>query len=187
MAQKTTYKIVLIGDGGVGKSAYVKRLLTGEFEKRYLATLGVEVTPYADPANCDPQDCLIGDPDITISFWDCAGQAKFAGLDSGYYLGADMAFCFYDATSKITYKNMGKWIRKFKKERPNAPVLLVHNKVDVKEPKVNNKDFEKAVEQYKTKGVQISVKSNFNLEKPVKFALEYLRERDQKGTLNFKF
>ena len=39
------FKLVLVGDGGVGKTTFVKRHLTGEFEKKYIATLGVEVHP----------------------------------------------------------------------------------------------------------------------------------------------
>jgi GTP-binding nuclear protein Ran len=58
-----TFKIVLIGDGGCGKTTYINRLLSGEFEKRYLATLGVEVTPL-------PFHTSNGQ--ITFSIWDTA-------------------------------------------------------------------------------------------------------------------
>jgi len=76
-----TFKIILVGDGGVGKSTFVKRHSTGEFEKKYKATLGVEVTPLRFNTNMGP---------ITFNCWDCAGQEKFGGLRDGYYIMAQV-------------------------------------------------------------------------------------------------
>ena len=58
-------KLVLVGDGGVGKTTFVKRHLTGEFEKKYVATLGVEVHPLLFHTNRGP---------IKFNVWDTAGQ-----------------------------------------------------------------------------------------------------------------
>ncbi|RYG97546.1 hypothetical protein EON65_52710 [archaeon] len=95
------FKLILVGDGGVGKTTFVKRHLTGEFEKKYvgkfsqpnhliphslhfsrfpsahisLATLGVEVHPLKFYTNCGP---------IQFNVWDTAGQEKFGGLRDGY-------------------------------------------------------------------------------------------------------
>mmetsp|Transcript_22294 Transcript_22294/g.62613 ORF Transcript_22294/g.62613 Transcript_22294/m.62613 type:complete len:88 (-) Transcript_22294:594-857(-) len=81
-----TFKIILVGDGGVGKSTFVKRHSTGEFEKKYKATLGVEVTPLRFNTNMGP---------ITFNCWDCAGQEKFGGLRDGYYIMAQGAIVFF--------------------------------------------------------------------------------------------
>lgn len=72
-----TFKCVLVGDGGTGKTTFVKRHLTGEFEKRYVATLGVEVHPLVFHTNRGP---------IRFNVWDTAGQEKFGGLRDGYYI-----------------------------------------------------------------------------------------------------
>jgi GTP-binding nuclear protein Ran len=89
------FKLILVGDGGVGKTTFVKRHITGEFEKRYvgkiykviylpiifkllnliLATLGVEVYPLKFFTNLGP---------IQFNVWDTAGQEKFGGLRDGY-------------------------------------------------------------------------------------------------------
>jgi GTP-binding nuclear protein Ran len=69
------YKLVLVGDGGVGKTTFVKRHLTGEFEKKYIATLGVEVHPMTFYTNHGP---------IRLNVWDTAGQEKLGGLRDGY-------------------------------------------------------------------------------------------------------
>ena len=71
------FKLVLVGDGGVGKTTFVKRHLTGEFEKKYVATLGVEVHPLPFHTNRGQ---------IVFNVWDTAGQEKFGGLRDGYYI-----------------------------------------------------------------------------------------------------
>lgn len=72
-----TFKCVLVGDGGTGKTTFVKRHLTGEFEKKYVATLGVEVHPLVFHTTRGV---------IRFNVWDTAGQEKFGGLRDGYYI-----------------------------------------------------------------------------------------------------
>ena len=74
------FKLILVGDGGVGKTTFVKRHLTGEFEKKYVATLGVEVHPLIFHTNRGP---------IKFNVWDTAGQ-EVSSLDFvGLYLLLD--------------------------------------------------------------------------------------------------
>ena len=69
--QAPEFKLILVGDGGVGKTTFVKRHLTGEFEKKYVATLGVEVHPLVFHTNRGP---------IKFNVWDTAGQEVSGGL-----------------------------------------------------------------------------------------------------------
>jgi GTP-binding nuclear protein Ran len=69
------FKLVFVGDGGVGKTTFVKRHITGEFERRYIATVGVEVHPMVFYTNHGP---------IRFNVWDTAGQEKLSGLRDGY-------------------------------------------------------------------------------------------------------
>ena len=87
------YKLVLCGDGGTGKTTFVKRHLTGEFEKRYIATLGVEVHPMVF---CTSRG------KIKFQVWDTAGQEKLACLRDGYYIGAHCAIIMFDVCSRVT-------------------------------------------------------------------------------------
>merc|ERR1719421_1388865 len=156
MAQIPEFKLVLVGDGGVGKTTFVKRHLTGEFEKKYIPTLGVEVHPPKFTTNCG---------DLSFNVWDTAGQEKFGGLRDGYYIQGQCAIIMFDVTGRITYKNVPVWYRDLMRVCEAIPIVLVGNKVDVKERKVKVKQItfhRKKNQQY----YDISAKSNYNFEKP---------------------
>lgn len=154
--QVPTFKLVLVGDGGTGKTTFVKRHLTGEFEKRYHATQGVEVYPLGFTTNFG---------EIKFEVWDTAGQEKFGGLRDGYYINGQCGIIMFDVTSRITYKNVPNWHRDLIRVCENIPVVLCGNKVDVKERKVKAK----SITFHRKKNLQyydISAKSNYNFEKP---------------------
>lgn len=151
-----TFKLVLVGDGGTGKTTFVKRHKTGEFEKRYMATIGVEVHPMKFSTNLG---------EIVFDVWDTAGQEKFGGLRDGYYINGQCGIIMFDVTSRITYKNVPNWHRDLTRVCENVPIVLCGNKVDVKERKVKAK----AITFHRKKNLQyydISAKSNYNFEKP---------------------
>merc|ERR1711893_112594 len=151
-----TFKMVLVGDGGTGKTTFVKRHITGEFEKKYVATLGVEVHPLVFHTNRGP---------IRFNVWDTAGQEKFGGLRDGYYIQGQCAVIMFDVTSRVTYKNVPNWHRDLVRVCENIPIVLCGNKVDVKDRKVKAK----TITFHRKKNLQyydISAKSNYNFEKP---------------------
>ncbi|KAI9806398.1 MAG: GTP-binding nuclear protein gsp1/Ran [Piccolia ochrophora] len=137
-------------------TTFVKRHLTGEFEKKYIATLGVEVHPLGFSTNLGP---------IQFDVWDTAGQEKFGGLRDGYYINGQCGVIMFDVTSRITYKNVPNWHRDLVRVCENIPIVLTGNKVDVKERKVKAK----TITFHRKKNLQyydISAKSNYNFEKP---------------------
>jgi len=151
-----TFKLVLVGDGGTGKTTFVKRHLTGEFEKKYNATLGVEVHPLGFFTNYG---------EIIFDVWDTAGQEKFGGLRDGYYINGQCGIIMFDVTGRITYKNVPNWHRDLVRVCENVPIVLCGNKVDIKERKVKAK----SITFHRKKNLQyydISAKSNYNFEKP---------------------
>jgi len=151
-----TFKCVLVGDGGTGKTTFVKRHLTGEFEKKYVATLGVEVHPLVFNTSRGP---------IRFNVWDTAGQEKFGGLRDGYYIQGQCAIIMFDVTSRVTYKNVPNWHRDLVRVCENIPIVLCGNKVDIKDRKVKAK----SIVFHRKKNLQyydVSAKSNYNFEKP---------------------
>jgi len=158
------FKLVLVGDGGVGKTTFVKRHLTGEFEKKYIATLGVEVHPMTFHTNHGA---------IKFNVWDTAGQEKLGGLRDGYYIGGNCGIIMFDVCSRITYQNVPKWYKDLVRVCENIPIVLVGNKVDVKDRKVKAKQ----ITFHRKKNLQyydISAKSNYQFEKPFIWLLRRL-------------
>jgi GTP-binding nuclear protein Ran len=151
------FKLILVGDGGVGKTTFVKRHRTGEFEKKYVPTMGVEVHPLPFSTNLGP---------VVFNCWDTAGQEKFGGLRDGYYIGGQAAIIMFDVTSRVTYKSVPHWFKDIVRVcETKIPVVLCGNKVDCKDRRVKPKD----IHFHRKKNLQyydISAKSNYNFEKP---------------------
>jgi len=151
------FKLVLVGDGGVGKTTLVKRHKTGEFNGKYVPTLGVEVNSLRFDTNCGP---------IVFNVWDTAGQEKFGGLRDGYYVNSQCAIVMFDVTSRITYANVPKWFSDLERTCGSSfPRVLVGNKVDSHDRVVKAKD----ITYHRKRNIRyydLSAKSNYNFEKP---------------------
>lgn len=173
-----TYKIVLIGDGGVGKTTYVNRLVTGDFQKKYLATIGVNIERYI---------CNTTNGEITFNIWDIAGQEWFSGLGD-YWMEANAFILMFDLTSNCSFKNLNKYLIQLKQnDHLNKPLIVCGNKLDLKDRKVDHQSIVKFMESVKLitnqcKYFDISARSNYNFEKPF---LNIARSLTQKDDLTF--
>ena len=73
---------------------------------------------------------------IKFNIWDTAGQEKLGGLREGYYIGGHCAIVMFDVCSRITYRNVPKWHKDLTRICEDIPIVLIGNKVDVKDRKV---------------------------------------------------
>jgi GTP-binding nuclear protein Ran len=156
MTDTFSAKVVILGDGGVGKTTFVKRHQTGEFEKKYIPTMGVEVSQLQFQTTHGQ---------FTYIIWDTAGQERFGGLREGYYLESNCAILMFDVTSVSTYRNIATWHRDLIRVCPNIPIVLVGNKIDIRNRKVPAKrvTFHK---KFNMRYFEISAKSNYHFELP---------------------
>ncbi|GJQ95270.1 GTP-binding nuclear protein Ran-3 [Tanacetum coccineum] len=167
LAQKK--KLLIVGDGGTGKTTFVKRHLIGEFEKKYEPTIGVEVHPLDFFTNCGQ---------IRFNCWDTSGQEKFGSLRDGYYVSGHCAIIIFDVTSRASCKNVPTWICE------DIPIVLCGNKVDVKKRQVKAKQLR--FHRNKNLGYyEISAKSNYNFEKPFLYLARKLAGLSHKFTSHF--
>ncbi|CAK9133974.1 unnamed protein product, partial [Ilex paraguariensis] len=102
----------------VGKTTFLKRHLTGEFEKKYEPTVGVELHPLDFFTNCGK---------IRFNCWD-TGQEKFSGLRAGYYIHGQCAIIMFDVTARLTYENVPTWHQDLCRVCENIPIVLCGNK-----------------------------------------------------------
>lgn len=162
------FKLILLGDGGVGKTTFITRHITGEFEKKYMATIGVHLHPL---------EFNTSKGKIKFNVWDTAGQEKFGGLRDAYYQDGDCGIVMFDTTSRITYKNVPNWYRDLTRVCKDIPMVLIGNKIDIPNRKVKPKSmkFDKQNLQY----CDISAKSNYNFEKPFLWLSRKLMNDDE--------
>merc|ERR1712187_661412 len=102
---------------------------------------------------------------IVFNVWDTAGQEKFGGLRDGYYVNADAAIVMFDVTSRVTYSNVPKWCQDLQRACGKIPMVLVGNKVDVKDREIKAS----SIRYHRQHGIQyydLSAKSHYNFEKP---------------------
>lgn len=166
-----TFKVVLIGAGESGKTAFLQRHKTGDFEKKYIATLGTQVEPLTFHTNYGP---------VILNVWDCAGQEKFGGSRDGYYLKSDAAIAMFSRDSIPSLITTLGLLPDLTRIAGEIPVVLVGNKVDVDDPEVKSHHIPMSV-----KGASVyydvSALSNYNFEKPFLFLVRTLmNKRDLK-------
>eukprot|EP00792_Barthelona_sp_PAP020_P005634 TRINITY_DN2738_c0_g1_i3.p1 TRINITY_DN2738_c0_g1~~TRINITY_DN2738_c0_g1_i3.p1 ORF type:complete len:232 (+),score=64.19 TRINITY_DN2738_c0_g1_i3:39-698(+) len=164
-----TFKLVLVGDGGVGKTTFVKRHRTGYFEKQYYATSGVNIRTLYFQTNYGK---------IAFQVWDTAGQEYFGGIRTAYYVNADCAILMFDLTSKESYNNIHTWWDNLTRiTTESIPMVLVGNKFDITDRKVQMRQvtfhLRKMIQYF-----EVSAKTNYNFEKPFKYLLTKLTGKD---------
>ena len=125
MAEGVQRKLVLVGDGGVGKTTFVKRHQTGEFERKYIPTVGVEVSQLTFQTSRGP---------LTYNIWDTAGQERFRSVSKAYFRNALGAILMFDLTSRQSFDDLGMWINDLNTLCvPNAYIILIGNKLDLQD------------------------------------------------------
>lgn len=118
-------KLVVVGDSGVGKTSIVVRFCDDKFSEGTASTIGVDFKT---------KFMTISDQTLKLSVWDTAGQEKFRTLGAQYYRGAHGIVLMYDCTNRKTYDRLTFWQEDVKKSPTyqDAVVMLVHNKIDLK-------------------------------------------------------
>uniref|UniRef100_A0A0G4HVC1 Uncharacterized protein n=1 Tax=Chromera velia CCMP2878 TaxID=1169474 RepID=A0A0G4HVC1_9ALVE len=117
------FKIVLIGDSGVGKSNLLSRFTRDEFNLESKSTIGVEFATKSVPT-----DGKI----IKAQIWDTAGQERYRAITSAYYRGAVGALLVYDISKRASFEHIERWLTELRDHAdPNIVILLVGNKSDL--------------------------------------------------------
>lgn len=129
------FKIVLVGDSGVGKTNLLLRYLKNEFNTQTKATVGVEF------GNTKVQ---IDNALIKAQIWDTAGQERYRSITSAYYKGAHGALIVYDITRKDSFDSVEKWLSDLKNNGEEKMVIMaIGNKCDmVNERVISTEDGE---------------------------------------------
>jgi small GTP-binding protein len=152
------FKILLLGDSGVGKSSLLLRYTKHEFNVDMRSTIGVEFAL---------KYLKIDNFQLKVQIWDTAGMERYRSITSAYYKGAKGVIIVYDICREKSFENVDKWIEDFKsKADEDAVILLIGNKNDLDDKReVNKEEAELKAQKNKFAFMETSAKDNNNVDK----------------------
>ncbi len=154
-------KIVLLGDGAVGKTSLIRRFVVDKFSDDYITTIGTKVTK---------KDLRIESPgkvtDLTFMIWDVLGQKGYRGIQESSFQGAKGALLVYDVTRPETAESLQDyWIPRLLSIADALPLVVVGNKVDLADSRVEAQEYLEQVEEaLEVNGFLSSAKTGQNVE-----------------------
>ncbi|XP_074646570.1 ras-related protein Rab-43-like [Tubulanus polymorphus] len=161
------FKIVLIGDTGVGKTCVVQRFKTGNFMEKHGSTIGVDFT--MKTLNLDGKR-------VKLQVWDTAGQERFRTITQSYYRSANGVVIAYDITKRESFDNVRRWEEDvLKYAGSNVVQLLIGNKKDLESLREVNDEQAQELAQHLNMmdAVETSAKDNTNVDEAfIKMAIE---------------
>ncbi len=117
-----TLKLILFGDGGVGKTALTERYVNGTFKEDTRITIGVQFLIKKFKLNSDS---------IDLQIWDFGGEERFRFILPSFCLGASGGIFMYDITSPRSLLHLGDWLEVVRQRTVNLPILVVGTKLDL--------------------------------------------------------
>ena len=181
---EVNYKIVLIGNSGVGKTSLFRKLSTGEFNEKNISTIGIEKKSLEVNLNIGASGSK--KTTFTISLYDKAGQEKFRAITLNYFKGSDGIFLLYDITNKMSFDNVEGWIDSIRNSIDNSgdnkyAIVLIGNKLDlvdegIKDREVTEEDAKNACKKYDMIWGREQSTKDIDMDKLTELFEEYVRE-----------
>ncbi|GAU20146.1 hypothetical protein TSUD_352080 [Trifolium subterraneum] len=152
------FKVVLIGDSGVGKSNLLSRFTRNEFCLESKSTIGVEFAT---------RTLQVEGKTVKAQIWDTAGQERYRAITSAYYRGALGALLVYDVTKPTTFDNVQRWLKELRDHADaNIVIMLIGNKTDLKHLRaVATEDAQSYAEKEGLSFIETSALEATNVEK----------------------
>ncbi|KAL5016870.1 hypothetical protein ScPMuIL_006459 [Solemya velum] len=171
------FKLLIIGDSGVGKSSLLLRFSDNTFSGTYITTIGVDFKIRTVDVNGDK---------VKLQIWDTAGQERFRTITSTYYRGTHGVIVVYDVTSGESFANVKRWLHEIDQNCDVVNRILVGNKDDDPDRKVVlTQDAQRFAEQMGIQLYETSAKENLNVEEMflaiTKLVLETKKEQQRKA------
>ena len=171
-------QLLVIGDSMVGKTSLLFRFTNGTFNAHYLATVGLDNFT---------KDEIIKNKKVRIKIWDTAGQEKFQSLTKGFFRNAQGIMIVFDVSNIETYDNIKYWAQSIKthlgSEIEKIPVIIIGNKKDLKERKINKNDAENYSTELGYPYFETSAKTGENVDNTIKYLVLEVLKKNKKYKL----
>lgn len=142
------FKILTIGESGVGKTCILRRFVENKFLKNHLATIGIDFKT---------KNIEIDGTPIKLKIWDTAGQERFRNITNQYYKGADGIILVFDVTDQKSFEKIKEWMSQIKAntQADQIGLVLLGNKCDIEQRTISKNDGEElgkelGIEYYET-------------------------------------
>mmetsp|Transcript_22852 Transcript_22852/g.23800 ORF Transcript_22852/g.23800 Transcript_22852/m.23800 type:complete len:240 (+) Transcript_22852:13-732(+) len=176
-----SFKIIVIGDSGVGKSCLTMRATKNLFDNNYNATVGFEFFTF---------NTRINNQVVKLQVWDTCGQEIYRSLITNFYRNSSLAIMVYSIDNKESFDNIDVWLKELKTHAsPDAKVFVIGNKIDLDEKrKVTKETADKYKNDYKLDYfTECSAKSGMNardvfVEASKILYTDYLKYRDSRSS-----
>ena len=147
-----TFKILTIGESGVGKTCILRRFVEDKFLKNHLATIGIDFKT---------KNIIVDGVQVKLKIWDTAGQERFRNITNQYYKGADGIILVYDVTDRTSFEKIREWMNQIKQNTTEDEIglVLLGNKCDSDPRDVYEND---GIELGKELGIQYFESSAMN-------------------------
>ncbi|KAH3760089.1 member Ras oncogene family RAB32 [Pelomyxa schiedti] len=132
-----TFKILVVGEGGAGKTCLIRRVVLNQFSSDYKQTVGVDF---------HLKDMVVTNHPVKIQMWDIAGQERYSNLQRVFFRGSDGAFIVFDMTNRLSFTRVLDWKTdidskvKWSDDTP-IPVILLANKCDLEGAAVTEQEI----------------------------------------------
>ncbi|CAF0910804.1 unnamed protein product [Adineta steineri] len=151
------FKVMLLGDSGVGKTCLLVRFKDGTFlAGSFIATVGIDFRNKL---------VTLGDKKIKLQIFDTAGQERFRSVTHSYYRDANALLLLYDVTSYSSFENISAWLSEIKEfAHDGVVIMLIGNKIDKSQRVVSREAGERLARDYEVSFLETSAKTGQNVE-----------------------
>ncbi len=151
------FKCIVVGDGGVGKTALTIRFSKGFFTEDYKMTIGVDF--HVKTISIDTEE--EGPIKVKLQIWDTGGQERFSSIRPMYYRGSLGGLLIFDLTSYESFEHLPQWIEEVRSNlKSEIPLLLVGNKSDlINERALSNEEIKSFTQKFNLYYMETSAKT----------------------------
>lgn len=151
------FKLLLIGDSGVGKTSILFKFSEDTFSPAFISTIGIDFKI---------RTITVDGKKIKLQVWDTAGQERFRTITTAYYRGAMGIMLVYDVSNMKSFENISNWIRNIEMHATSdVELMILGNKCDIADKRqVSKERGEQLALQHSIKFMETSAKANINIE-----------------------
>lgn len=153
-SEDNIFKVLLVGEGGVGKTSLIKKFVYQKFDEKYIKTLGTNISKKDVPLGPDHNN-----ETAHLQIWDVLGQKVFQAIIKSAFNGARGVIFVCDITDEQSFKKLEVWVNYAYEFGPKASFLFIANKSDLPDHKFTIEDLEKFASKFNAPAFVTSAKS----------------------------